>query len=91
MKKDVKYCEKSEPWTKRIRAVRANASAKSHAELDESVELDKGNPQELASQYLDLARCLENLNILGGCCGTDHRHIAEICHEFAVTDIERNR
>ena len=72
----------ADPWTKRIRAVRANASTKSHAELDESTELDDGNPQEFGSQYLDLAGRLENLNILGGCCGTDHRHIAELCKVF---------
>jgi S-methylmethionine-dependent homocysteine/selenocysteine methylase len=69
-------------WTKRIRAVRANASTKSHAELNEANELDEGNPRELGSQYLDLLRSLENLNVLGGCCGTDHRHVTEICKVF---------
>ena len=72
----------SDPWTKRIRAVRANASTKSHAELNEATELDEGNPEELASRYLDLASRLENLNVLGGCCGTDHRHVVEICKVF---------
>jgi S-methylmethionine-dependent homocysteine/selenocysteine methylase len=71
-----------DPWTKRIRAVRANASTKSHAELDEATELDAGNPIELGLQYLDLVGSLENLNVLGGCCGTDPRHIAEICKVF---------
>jgi S-methylmethionine-dependent homocysteine/selenocysteine methylase len=71
-----------DPWTDRIRGVRANASTKSHAELDEATELDDGNPQELSSRYLDLAGSLENLNVLGGCCGTDHRHVAEICEVF---------
>ncbi len=71
-----------EPWTKRIRAIRANASTKSHAELDEATELDEGNPQELGLRYLDLARGLENLNVIGGCCGTDHRHVAEMCSAF---------
>jgi S-methylmethionine-dependent homocysteine/selenocysteine methylase len=70
------------PWTRRIRAVRANASTKSHAELDEATELDEGNPEELASRYLDLVGSLQNLNVLGGCCGTDHRHVAEICRVF---------
>jgi S-methylmethionine-dependent homocysteine/selenocysteine methylase len=68
-----------EPWSKRIRGIRANASAKSHAELDEAEELDDGNPVELASQYHRLRSKLSNLNILGGCCGTDHRHVEEIC------------
>jgi S-methylmethionine-dependent homocysteine/selenocysteine methylase len=71
-----------DPWTKRIRAVRANASTKSHAELNEATELDEGNPQELGSRYLHLVGSLENLNVLGGCCGTDHRHVVEICKVF---------
>lgn len=67
-----------EPWLQRLRGIRANASAKSHAELDEAVELDDGNPVELGSQYSKLRRRFRNLNVLGGCCGTDHRHIEEI-------------
>jgi len=66
-------------WTKRIRAVRANASSKSHAELNNSKVLDEGNPHELSLQYHELLMSLENINVLGGCCGTDHRHIMEIC------------
>ena len=71
-----------EPWTKRIRAVRANASTKSHAELDQATELDEGNRIELGAQHLNLVGSLENLNVLGGCCETDHRHIAEIGQAF---------
>jgi methionine synthase I (cobalamin-dependent) len=59
--------------------VRANASAKSHAELDEAEELDSGDPQELASHYPGLRERLPNLRVAGGCCGTDERHIAAIC------------
>lgn len=69
----------SESWTERIRGIRANASTKSHEELDESVELDEGNPSELGLQYKQLSGKLKNLNVLGGCCGTDQRHIEEIC------------
>lgn len=65
-------------WLERIHGVRANASSKSHAELDESEELDEGNPDELAEQYRELASTLQNLSIVGGCCGTDHRHIAAV-------------
>jgi S-methylmethionine-dependent homocysteine/selenocysteine methylase len=68
-----------EPWTKRIRGIRANASTKSHEELNESVELDVGNPIELGQDYKKLLGKLKNLNVLGGCCGTDHRHVEEIC------------
>lgn len=67
-----------ESWKQRIRAIRANASLLSHAELDEAEELDDGNPAELGRQYKDLKNQLQNLNVLGGCCGTDHRHIEAI-------------
>ncbi len=66
-------------WLDKIQALRANASIKSHAELDEAEELDAGNPVELSIQYQKLKTLLPNLNILGGCCGTDIRHIEEIC------------
>jgi S-methylmethionine-dependent homocysteine/selenocysteine methylase len=71
-------------WVERIRGVRANASAKSHEELDQSDELDEGSPAELAEQYVDLTTRLRNLNVVGGCCGTDHRHIAAICTALAT-------
>ncbi len=69
-------------WLERIRGLRANASCQSHAELNDSSELDCGNPAELAMQYAQLKKKLTRLNVLGGCCGTDHRHveqIAEVC------------
>lgn len=68
-----------ESWKQRIRAVRANASTRSHAELDGADELDDGNPSELGRQYKALRNQLENLNVVGGCCGTDHRHVEAIC------------
>jgi S-methylmethionine-dependent homocysteine/selenocysteine methylase len=71
--------EESGPWLGRVRGLRANASAKSHAELDEAEELDEGDPLELAESYRELARRLPNLTVVGGCCGTDHRHIGAIC------------
>lgn len=66
------------PWARRVRGVRANASRKSHAELDASTTLDAGDPHELADQYRDLAQRLPWLNVFGGCCGTDLRHVAAI-------------
>jgi S-methylmethionine-dependent homocysteine/selenocysteine methylase len=66
-------------WRGRIWGVRANASLKSHAELDEAEELDAGDPEELASHYPSLREQLPNLRVAGGCCGTDDRHIAAIC------------
>lgn len=68
-----------EPWLERIRGIRANASTKSHAELNESETLDDGNPEELGSLYRELKAKLKNLNVLGGCCGTDRRHVEAIC------------
>jgi S-methylmethionine-dependent homocysteine/selenocysteine methylase len=68
-----------ESWVARIRGIRANASTLSHAELNESVELDEGNPVELGRQHSELFGPLQNFNVLGGCCGTDHRHVEEIC------------
>lgn len=65
-------------WMRRLRGIRANASRRSHAELDESTELDIGNPAELGADYAELRRRFPWINVLGGCCGTDHRHIAAI-------------
>ena len=69
-------------WVDRIQGLRANASAKSHAELDEAEELDAGDPVDLAARYDALRPRLPNLNVVGGCCGTDHRHVREICAAF---------
>ena len=65
-------------WRRRIRGVRPNASRCSHAELDEAPELDEGNPTELGAQVRELRGFLPGLNVFGGCCGTDHRHVAAI-------------
>ena len=65
------------PWH-RILGIRANASVKSHAELDESEVLDAGDPVELAAGYLAIRERLPQLTVLGGCCGTDHSHVAGI-------------
>jgi homocysteine S-methyltransferase len=65
-------------WTARIRGLRANASTKSHAELDEAEELDEGDPLDLGRRYAALKGKLPNLSVLGGCCGTDDRHVCAI-------------
>ncbi len=62
-------------WKSRIMGLRANASRMSHEELDNAIDLDDGNPAELGEQYRELRKVLPNLNVLGGCCGTDHRHV----------------
>jgi S-methylmethionine-dependent homocysteine/selenocysteine methylase len=66
-------------WMKRIRGIRANASRRSHAELNEAPDLDDGDPVELGGQYGALVRRHPQINVLGGCCGTDHRHVAQMC------------
>lgn len=62
----------------RIRGLRANASRRSHQELNEAPDLDAGNPQELGGEYRDLLTRFGHINVLGGCCGTDHRHVGAI-------------
>jgi S-methylmethionine-dependent homocysteine/selenocysteine methylase len=66
-------------WVDRIRGIRANASKRSHAELNEAPDLDAGDPVELGGEYRAMLRRLPQINVLGGCCGTDHRHIEQIC------------
>lgn len=67
-----------EPWTHRIGGLRANASKKSHAELDESTELDIGDPAVFGREHRDLTERFPHINVLGGCCGTDTRHVKAI-------------
>jgi S-methylmethionine-dependent homocysteine/selenocysteine methylase len=71
--------EQAGAWRERIRGVRANASARSHVELDADDALDDGDPLELATRYRELHERLPWLTVLGGCCGTDERHLAAIC------------
>lgn len=67
-----------EPWTGRIGGIRANASKKSHAELDESIELDIGDPAAFGREHRELTKSFPHINVLGGCCGTDTRHVKAI-------------
>ena len=69
-------------WLKRIGGIRANASRMSHAELDEAEDLDDGDPEEFGSLYRSLAEILPNVRALGGCCGTDHRHVGAAACAF---------
>ena len=65
-------------WQARIRGLRANASTMSHEELDEAETLDAGDPADLGARYAELRKDLPHLTVLGGCCGTDSRHIRAI-------------
>src|SRR5690606_18419859 len=71
-----------ESWIKRFRGIRANASIKSHAELDDSTELDRGDPAKLGSMYKELKMAFNQLNVFGGCCGTDNGHLLEIAKQI---------
>jgi S-methylmethionine-dependent homocysteine/selenocysteine methylase len=75
----------NEPWSRRIRGLRANASTRSHAELDEATELDDGDPDDLGARYAQLRERLPEMNVLGGCCGTDDRHVARICSAWTAS------
>ena len=72
-------------WLERVKAIRANASRCSHAELDVATELDRGDVTDLASWYARLNSILPDLRVVGGCCGTDHEHVTAIAE--ALTDI----
>jgi S-methylmethionine-dependent homocysteine/selenocysteine methylase len=69
-------------WKSRIGGIRGNASVKSHAELDESTELDSGDKCLLASGYAELFTLLPSIKVVGGCCGTDWSHLEEICESL---------
>jgi homocysteine S-methyltransferase len=74
-----------EAWINRIGGLRANASRLSHEELDQSEELDQGDPAQFGRLHVELARLLPNLRVVGGCCGTDFRHIGCISEELHLS------
>ncbi len=76
--------EQGGSWLERVKAVRANASTMSHAELDDATELDRGDVAGLARHYGDLRRVLPDMRVVGGCCGTDGAHIAAIAEELVA-------
>lgn len=78
--------QSDQSWLPRIQGIRANASNKSHAELDECEELDDGNPYELGQSYKSFKKHLPQMNVFGGCCGTDYRHLEEICHATCCSE-----
>jgi len=72
-------------WTRRVRAVRANASCCSHSELDSMTELDEGDPAELAAGFGELRARLPELVVVGGCCGTDVRHVRAMAEALVLS------
>ena len=73
------------PMRARIGGIRANASRLSHAELDLATELDDGDPEEFGHFYATFGRFLPNLRLVGGCCGSDHRHVGAACRHLHGT------
>jgi homocysteine S-methyltransferase len=66
-------------WRERLLGMRYNASPKSHADLDEATELDDDDPALLTAAHERLTPLLPpRMPILGGCCGTDARHVASL-------------
>jgi S-methylmethionine-dependent homocysteine/selenocysteine methylase len=72
-------------WACRIHGIRCNASRMSHAELDECEVLDDGDPAELADSYRQIKESLPWLNVFGGCCGSDLRHVTEIARALTAS------
>lgn len=79
-----KELDTEDDWILRIKGIRANASCKSHSELDEATELDRGDIKDFGKWHQTLKSKLPNLIVLGGCCGTDASHVAEICENFKL-------
>lgn len=69
-------------WISRVKGIRGNASCRSHQELDNATNLDDGDPDEFGAQCHNLHLIAPQLNVMGGCCGTDHRHVEAICRHF---------
>jgi len=88
--------EEGGAWLERIKGLRGNASCLSHAELDESTSLDDGDPEAFGRQLSALRAMSPHLTVLGGCCGTDHRHIESVGHHlyqqdsYGLSDLKRN-
>jgi S-methylmethionine-dependent homocysteine/selenocysteine methylase len=55
------------------------------ADLDASAEIDAGDPVALAASYTELRDRLPRLSVLGGCCGTDFRHLEAIMTAWRAT------
>jgi S-methylmethionine-dependent homocysteine/selenocysteine methylase len=73
--------EKNADWMQRLKGIRANASTMSHEELDACTKLDDGNLREFGAQHQSLLARFPNFTVLGGCCGTDQRHVGEIVEQ----------
>lgn len=71
-------------WEAKLAGIVANASRQSHEELDNAEVLDDGDPDELSGQLADLKESHPGVRVLGGCCGTDLRHLRKIAERIAT-------
>lgn len=83
--------EHGDGWQQRISGLRANASKRSHAELNESPDLDEGDPVAFGAEHRALRELLPRLTVVGGCCGTDHRHVDSICRALTASQANDQR
>jgi len=81
--------EQDGAWMARLKGVVVNASRCSHAQLDQAEALDPGDPKELGEQLAQLRRQHRGLRMLGGCCGTDMRHMAQIARATGTALVEQ--
>ncbi len=65
-------------WRERIRGIRANASPLGLVEPPEGQPLDPGDVAEFASAMQQVNELAPSITILGGCCGTDVRHVRAV-------------
>ncbi|MEW9920013.1 homocysteine S-methyltransferase family protein [Marimonas sp. MJW-29] len=68
-------------WINRLGGFMPNAVAMETLDLCKLGHLEDGDPKELGGQMAEIARRLPHINVWGGCCGTDGRHIAEIARQ----------
>jgi homocysteine S-methyltransferase len=80
--------ESGAAWVKRVKCIKPNSSRLSHAELDKCTVLDRGDPVDLANLCAELRKKLPWINVIGGCCGTNHVHVVEMLRACAPASSE---
>ena len=71
-------------WTARLGGFMPNAVAMETLDLCKLGHLEDGDPEELGGQMAELAARFRHVNVWGGCCGTDGRHIGQITRKVAA-------
>ncbi|MFT3987754.1 homocysteine S-methyltransferase family protein [Aestuariivirga sp.] len=77
------------PWNSRLGGFMPNAVAMETLDLCKLGHLEDGDPQELGGQMAELAQRFPHVNVWGGCCGTDGRHIGQITRQ--VGEVRKGR